>query len=432
MAQANIKRVMRRMYKAANSRYARRGVDKMPQKVLVTTENLFHGIKHSYGLAQKRKSKLPFVDDAVLHRAARYAMINLRRHLRTPSDKHAIRFSSTQVVFFTQATGRDTEPFRVVKRAAIRYLEASLKVEFGEEETESFNLGLSRQHGTEQNMHGDPITVGMAQLAKSMESLSRTNLFGGFVGSEQAKKLSDKFGVEMYFETSGRGRRRKYTIKESVEVGLSLMSSKENPAGGVPADWKNIKPELQDAIFEWAQAQNWYTMSGSPSMEDDHTDMVLDSVTADISKGKHVKSGTKKRRRKAKDKAVTAKKPLTKKVRRSKKGSGDLKGSESEYSLHNIIAMINIRLHDTLMDNMTSPRLVYRTGRFASTVTANATTTAKGNLSIGYNYMTNPYAVFAPGGKMYTRDRDPRLLIEMSIRQIATELAVGRYGVRRS
>lgn len=430
MAQANIKRVMRRMYKAANSRYARRGVDKMPQKVLITTENIFHGIKHSYGLAQKRKSELPFADDEILYKAARFAMVNLRRYLRKPSKKHAIRYSNPQVVFFTQETGRDTEPFRVVKKAAIRYIESALEVEFGGEGTQSFNLGLSRQHAS--SNVGDPLTVGIAQLAKSMESLSRTNLFGGFVSSVEAINLSDKFGVETYFETSGRGRRRKYTIKESVQVGLTLMSSKENPAGAVPGDWVHIRPQLEQAILQWAETQNWYSMPGSSSMEDDHTDSILDSVTADISKGKHVKAGTKKRKRKAKDKSVTAKKPLTKKVRRSKKASKPLKGSESEYSIHNIIAMINMRLHDTLHDNMTSPRLVYRTGRFASTVTANATTTAKGNLSIGYNYMTNPYAVFAPGGKMYTPDRDPRLLIEMSIRQIATELAVGRYGVRRS
>ena len=130
---------------------------------------------------------------------------------------------------------------------------------------------------------------------------------------------------------------------------------------------------------------------------------------------------------------ISIDRPFKDTIKRSKRKARPLKNEgASKYNIHNIIAAINLRLHDTLADNMTSPRLVYRTGEFARSVTANATTTAKGNLSIGYNYQRNPYAVFAPGGKMYTPDRDPRLLIEGSIRQIAAELAIGRYGIRRS
>ena len=46
--------------------------------------------------------------------------------------------------------------------------------------------------------------------------------------------------------------------------------------------------------------------------------------------------------------------------------------------------------------------------------------------------MRYPYATFAPGGKMYTPQRNPIPLIEMSIREIASELAIGRYGIRRT
>ena len=272
----------------------------------------------------------------------------------------------------------------------------------------------------------------MQQYAASMQKLSRTKKFAGFINSYEAKKLSDKFNLDLYFESSGRGTRKKFTIKESVSVGILLMASSENPAGSEPTDWKNLAPELEKAILDFAAMQPWYTMPGSPSMADDHSDLVLDSVMAKITEGKHVRAGKKVRRRKSKDKRITINKPLTNKLKRSTKTADSLKGQESEFNIHNIIAMINARLHDTLYDNMNSPRLVYRTGRFARSVTANATTTAKGNLSIGYNYQRNPYAVFAPGGKMYTPDRDPRLLIEGSIRQIAAELAIGRYGIRRS
>lgn len=432
MAQATIKQVLGSMYTAANARYARRGVDKMPTYVKVTVENLAQGIKHSYGLAQKKKGKLPFLDDGVFHDAGKVAMEALRRHLRTPSKKHAIRIDSGGMITFVQSSGRDTEPFRKIKLAAMFFLQQHLDVQFDEDEVKSFNQGLSRQHGAKEG-GSDPLTVGMMQFATSMNKLTATSKFGGFAGSYEAKALQEKFGTQLYFTTKGRGRRRRFTIKESVQVSLTLMSSELNPAGAVPTDWKLIKPQLEEAIMDWASRQDWYNMKGSPSMMDDHEDLVLDSITTEITKGKNVtlKKGMKRKPR-SKDKYVTVSKPLRNKLKGSKKQAAALTGDGSKFNIHNIIAAINLRLHDTLMDNMTAPRLVYRSGRFAESVVANAALTPKGNISIGYNYQTSPYAVFAPGGKMYTPQRNPQTLIEGSIREIAAELAIGRYGIRRT
>lgn len=424
MAKSNIKRTLNAMYKAANAKYMRRDLDKQKTKVLVTRYNIQQGIKHSYGLAQKKKGNLPFISDDVFFKAARFAMRALQNHLKKPSKSHGIRFRNRNFVLFTQESGTNTAPFRVIKEAAQNYIQSYIGQTFDSQEKSSFDQGLSRQH-TE-------LGVGMRQYAASMQKLSRTKKFGGFINSYEARKLSDKFNLDLYFESSGRGTRRKFTIKESVSVGILLMASSENPAGSVPSDWKHLAPELEKAILDFAEKQPWYTMPGSASLADDHSDLVLDSVMAEITEGKYVRAGKKVQRRKAADKRVNINKPLTNKLKRSTKSADSLRGQESEYNIHNLIAMINAKLHDTLHDNMTSPRLVYRTGEFASSVTANATATAKGNLSIGYNYQQNPYAVFAPGGKMYTPDRDPRTLIEGSIRQIAAELAIGRYGLRRT
>jgi hypothetical protein len=60
--------------------------------------------------------------------------------------------------------------------------------------------------------------------------------------------------------------------------------------------------------------------------------------------------------------------------------------------------------------------------------------TRQGFLSFGYTYDKEPYQVFEMGvGKApwASNDRDPRKLIDASIREIAMELALGRFYTRR-
>lgn len=81
---------------------------------------------------------------------------------------------------------------------------------------------------------------------------------------------------------------------------------------------------------------------------------------------------------------------------------------------------------------MMPPALQYQTGRFASSVrVTDITQTAKGFPSIGYTYMRNPYETFEVGNRQGTIDRDPRRLIDKSIREIATQFAIGRFYTRR-
>ena len=434
MSEKHIKTVLGSMWTASQRRYARKDVDKTPIIALVTTENIAQGIKDGYYYAQKRKEgkNLPFLDDSVFHEAAKQGM-SVLKNLINSSSKYHMRVESQNQVIFTQDTGKNNDPFIKVKETARLYIENYINTNFDKEETASFNMGLTKQHGTDDL--GVPLTVGMQQFIRTLNKMTKLNKFKGFVGSVEARDLQKKFGTEIYFETQGRGRQRKFGIRKSVQVGILLMSNKQNKPGAVPGDWVRIKPQLEEAIFEWATKQPWYTMPGSSSMEEEDEEKILDSVVVEIKKAKNVRikeEGPKRKSKKAKDKRVSVKKPLKNNLKKSTKKAGSLKGAASKFNIHTILATINLRLHDVLQENMTSPRLVYRTGRFASSVVANATTTAKGNLSIGYDYMRYPYATFAPGGKMYTPQRNPIPLIEMSIREIASELAIGRYGIRRT
>ena len=84
---------------------------------------------------------------------------------------------------------------------------------------------------------------------------------------------------------------------------------------------------------------------------------------------------------------------------------------------------------------MQEPGLENRTGRFANSVEiTDIVQTAKGFPSIGYTYQRDPYQVFEDGGgaaPWANGQRDPRRLIDRSIRELAVQFAIGRFYTRR-
>jgi len=97
-----------------------------------------------------------------------------------------------------------------------------------------------------------------------------------------------------------------------------------------------------------------------------------------------------------------------------------------------LAALINQRLAAVIAKNMKAPGLQHRTGRFAgSAEVVDVTQTAKGYPSIGYTYQKNPYQTFEPGFAQGSADRDPRKVIDQSIREIALGLIEGRFYTRR-
>lgn len=97
-----------------------------------------------------------------------------------------------------------------------------------------------------------------------------------------------------------------------------------------------------------------------------------------------------------------------------------------------MISVFNKELPQTLQKNMNSPRLNYITGRFADSVSVtNVISTAKGYPSFSYTYDKYPYQTFEPGYRQGSQDRDPRRLIDTSMREIAAKYALGRFFTRR-
>ena len=110
------------------------------------------------------------------------------------------------------------------------------------------------------------------------------------------------------------------------------------------------------------------------------------------------------------------------------------KAKQSTVSMAALIGLMNARINSVVANNMGEPRLENRTGRFASSVRiTDVVTTPKGFPSVGYTYQRSPYQVYesTSGSRFSSVDRDPRTLIDKSIREIAAELAIGRLYTRR-
>ena len=102
--------------------------------------------------------------------------------------------------------------------------------------------------------------------------------------------------------------------------------------------------------------------------------------------------------------------------------------------IKNILGVLNAKLPETVAGNMGTPRLESQTGRFAQSVRAtDVTETAQGFKSVGYTYAKNPYQVYESGSgtRFSSIDRDPRTLIDTSIREIVAQFGLGRLYTRR-
>ena len=113
----------------------------------------------------------------------------------------------------------------------------------------------------------------------------------------------------------------------------------------------------------------------------------------------------------------------------------EAKAKKRATSPFSYMAMINRRLAQTVRKNMGAPGLENQSGRFAGSVRLqDVNTTPQGHPSFGYTYEKDPYQVFEVGtgaAPWATSQRDPRKLIDRSIREVAAELAIGRFYTRR-
>jgi hypothetical protein len=142
------------------------------------------------------------------------------------------------------------------------------------------------------------------------------------------------------------------------------------------------------------------------------------------------KGKNKKKPNKAKSSVASLGSKGSKKSRRKRQANKGVSSSPLA-----MITMLNKRLPDTVRSNMGAPKLENVTGRFATSVrVTDIMQTPQGFPSIGYTYQRDPYQVFETGssGSWSNEYRDPRKLIDKSIRELAATVATGRFYTRRT
>lgn len=191
--------------------------------------------------------------------------------------------------------------------------------------------------------------------------------------------------------------------------------------------FKDAVQEEGKKIAEFFENTDISNLKGSPTIPID----ILDIITEQLDpkkKPKKRKRGRKPQNRKLQ--STTTAKPIKKKISSVKTKAR--KGVASDP--FRLMALINKELPDTVRKNMKAPALVNRTGRFADSVRlTDVVQTPQGFPSFGYTYARNPYEVFemGSGNVRATPERDPRKLIDKSIREIAAQFAIGRFYTRR-
>ena len=238
------------------------------------------------------------------------------------------------------------------------------------------------------------------------------------------------------------------TTKEPEKLTVYLESNFINRSQGTKDKQKAqaIQDDLEKIINN-ISADKWGEFEASDSPVSKREKKVLNALALALPHGKNVKHNI--RSQKIKTSKVTE---TTAEKRKAKKGSASLyksaptlvgktaggkkpSGKKARQQSHfNMISMINTKLPRTVKKNMSFPRMENVSGRFADSVKiTDVSQTPKGFPSIGYTYQKEPYQVFETGsrGNWSSPERDPRQLIDYSIREIAAELALGRFYTRR-
>lgn len=101
-----------------------------------------------------------------------------------------------------------------------------------------------------------------------------------------------------------------------------------------------------------------------------------------------------------------------------------------------LLPVINAKLTPRVMANMRAPSLINRTGKLAqSAEVIRVDQTREGFPSFVFNYERDPYDVFdrtVGRSPWNTPERDPRTLVDKSLREILREMAIGRFYTKRA
>lgn len=285
---------------------------------------------------------------------------------------------------------------------------------------------LSRRGGLFNLEHGKFVGVLETTVRDTIDNvLSDLNATGNTLRT--VKTFFEAQGVDISVIRNSKTETMQVFLGSSVSNQAERQDSQTKKKNLLAVLDKALKKLQKDPTFAFAE------LKGSDSFKTRKRKQAIKVVTDPFKNKKGIKVTTENI--KLKDsitKVATTVKPkvkVTTKSRASRVRKSSLTGGFSQTKLY---ALLNTKINATVAKNMEDPALNYQSGVFAGSVKiTDVNTTQKGLPSIGYTYQLYPYQTFEPGYAQGDVDRDPRKLIDKSIREIAAQMVTGRLYTRR-
>ena len=482
MAKAELKKEMKRLNKAVDDAFARGVLDSARQLVTITKANLVESYIEGYELLKKKhknnpKAKLPIIQRRSFVGAVNRAFPGIIQKIGAKKRSgHEIVEVGSDYFVFAQNKGLNDSAFTIIKQPLVDFVRQKVEKKGGKltgakEEAEIlFNtndptglqisaasgrsdVGVLKRGGERE--HAGKTTVGAARLVAAMQWMKTDKYFKQYTGMKMAKSFAEKYGeLEAVFDTKGTKKGSlQLKVKEDVQVFLGPGS--KNYPGSQVNDWdsdgnkQGLRDKLLNTMVKHLQKQKLEDFKGSPSITDNAETAVAYELMRSFKQGKNVRvTGPKtKNTSRPKNRAVassSSKRGPSKKKSAPKaaiatiaatRGAGGKSPRSSRLSSPiNLFAILNNKINKTVIKNMGAPRLENQTGTFANSVRiTDISATPQGFPSVGYTYQRRPYGVFesSSGSRFSSVERDPRTLIDASIREIAAQLVEGRIYTRR-
>jgi len=232
----------------------------------------------------------------------------------------------------------------------------------------------------------------------------------------------DTYTVELEAAVDNRSggdllKKQKKKLQDQIKAAIKKLGGIENLSGSDTPREKYIKKTRQEVLEPFKNLKNVKVSA---------KDLKINDTSSSGNKNSKAKA---KKAARSKKRIGRAALPAVARMRRKK--AADRSAARQPLEL---LGIFNQRLPETVKKNMQEPALVNRTGTFADSVqVTEIQRTPQGFPSIGYTYKRNPYDIFevGSGNPRATPERDPRILIDKSIREIAAQFAIGRFYTRR-
>ena len=342
-----------------------------------------------------------------------------------------VGLKATDAIFYVATYG-------TARRAKSSTLKRVIKIIFkrrGKELSSEDNENLGRiggrdnkfgaQLGHSESFEGQ--TVGFA--GSTVRTAAARASINQFTGSSQDKEIllkgftqyerTIKVDLEHIQHIDIDGITKEYIPVLSWQTAMSNQELAKTEASAI----RSLTKYMQDVVDN----------EGSTNLIEGLEDVMLYELSSGIKNSKKKVTGTPRKKVTERSKG-TAKQKIKHKsslnvVKDNSIGRGVVSkvGRDQLIPIASLIGPLNQKINRTVKDNMRSPRLVNQTGRFAESVkVTDAVLTPQGFPSIGYTYQRAPYDKFETDP-----NRDPRKLIDRSIREIAAQFAIGRFYTRR-